>query len=128
MAKDGVMIIDDSPIEKFGIHMENISGIRTTHSRIGMGYVTFLACVFLPEMTIPISSAESQISQHWSLLPSQIRMGVGYCGMWQQTQSRSILAGDKQSGSQWTVVNQALLQEMEDRDSDKGHQTKPWFT
>jgi len=55
MAKDGTMIIDDTPIEKFGIHMENISGVRTTQSRIGIGYVAFLACVFLPEITIPIA-------------------------------------------------------------------------
>jgi hypothetical protein len=55
MAKDGVMILDDTPIEKFGIHMENISGVRTAKGRIGIGYVAFLACVFLPEITIPIS-------------------------------------------------------------------------
>ena len=55
MAKDGTMIIDDTPIEKFGIHMENISGVRTTQRRIGIGYVAFLACVFLPEITIPIA-------------------------------------------------------------------------
>ena len=55
MAKDGVMIIDDTPIEKFGIHMENISGVRTTQNRIGIGYVAFLACVFLPDITIPIA-------------------------------------------------------------------------
>lgn len=55
MAKDGVMIIDDTPIEKFGIHMENISGVRTSQNRIGIGYVAFLACVFLPEIAIPIA-------------------------------------------------------------------------
>jgi hypothetical protein len=55
MAKDGVMIIDDTPLEKFGIHMENISGVRTSQGRIGIGYVAFLACVFLPEITIPIA-------------------------------------------------------------------------
>lgn len=55
MERDGVMIIDDTPIEKFGIHMENVSAVRTTQSRIGIGYVAFLACVFLPEITIPIA-------------------------------------------------------------------------
>jgi len=53
MAKNGVLIIDDTPIEKFGRHMENISAVRTPGGRIAMGYVAFLACVFLPEMTIP---------------------------------------------------------------------------
>jgi hypothetical protein len=55
MAKDGFLIIDDTPIEKFGLHMENISGVRISGSGIAMGYVAFLACVFLPEMTIPIA-------------------------------------------------------------------------
>jgi len=55
MAKDGVMIIDDTPTEKFGINMENISGVRMPKGRIGIGYVAFLACVFLPEITIPIA-------------------------------------------------------------------------
>jgi hypothetical protein len=55
MAEDGVMLIDDTPMEKFGIHMENISGVRTTKGRIGIGYVAFLACVFLPEIAIPIA-------------------------------------------------------------------------
>ncbi len=55
MAKTGVLIIDDTPIEKFGLHMENISSVRTPGGRIAMGYVAFLACVFLPEMTIPIA-------------------------------------------------------------------------
>ena len=55
MAKNGVLIIDDTPIEKFGLHMENISGVRIPGGGIAMGYVAFLACVFLPEMTIPIA-------------------------------------------------------------------------
>jgi hypothetical protein len=55
MAKDGVMIIDDTPMEKFGINMENISGVRLPKGRLSIGYVAFLACVFLPEITIPIA-------------------------------------------------------------------------
>ena len=55
MAKDGVLILDDTPLEKFGLSMDNISGIRTSKGRIGIGYVAFLACVFLPEITIPIA-------------------------------------------------------------------------
>lgn len=55
MAKEGVMIIDDTPIEKFGIHMENISGIRLPKGRIGIGHVAFLASVFLQGIAIPIA-------------------------------------------------------------------------
>ena len=55
MGKEGMMIIDDTAMEKFGINMENISGVRTTKGRIGIGHVAFLACVHLPEITIPIA-------------------------------------------------------------------------
>lgn len=55
MAKDGVMIIDDTAIEKFGIHMENASEVRISGGKINMGYVAFLACVCLPSITIPIA-------------------------------------------------------------------------
>jgi hypothetical protein len=55
MAKDGVMIIDDTAIEKFGIHMENASEVRISSGKINIGYVAFLACVYLPSMTIPIA-------------------------------------------------------------------------
>jgi hypothetical protein len=50
IAKDAVLVIDDTPIEKFGLSMENISGVRTSSGRIGMGYVAFLACVLLPDI------------------------------------------------------------------------------
>ena len=53
MAKNGVMIIDDTPIEKFGIHMENVSEVRISGGKINLGYVAFLACVCLPTMIIP---------------------------------------------------------------------------
>jgi len=65
IAKDGVMIIDDTPIEKFGICMENISGVRISGGRIGIGHVAFLASVFLPEIAIPIACVpgyESKVS------------------------------------------------------------------
>lgn len=55
MAKDGVMIIDDTSIEKFGIHMENASEVRISSGKINIGYVAFLACVCLPAITIPIA-------------------------------------------------------------------------
>jgi hypothetical protein len=55
MAKDGVMIIDDTAIEKFGIHMENASEVRISSGKINIGYVAFLACVYLPSMIIPIA-------------------------------------------------------------------------
>jgi len=55
MARNGVLILDDTPIEKFGMHMENISGVRLSNGKIGMGYVAFLACLYLPEITIPIA-------------------------------------------------------------------------
>jgi Transposase DDE domain len=55
MAKDGVMIIDDTAIEKFGIQMENASEVRISGGKINIGYVAFLACVYLPSITIPIA-------------------------------------------------------------------------
>lgn len=55
MAKDGVMIIDDTAIEKFGIQMENASEVRISGGKINIGYVAFLACIYLPEITIPIA-------------------------------------------------------------------------
>lgn len=55
MAKDGVMIIDDTAIEKFGIHMENVSEVHLSGGKINIGYVAFLACVYLPGITIPIA-------------------------------------------------------------------------
>ncbi len=55
MVKDGVMIIDDTAIEKFGIHMENASEVRISGGKINIGYVAFLACVYLPSMIIPIA-------------------------------------------------------------------------
>ena len=55
MAKDGVMILDDTPFEKFGIHMENASEVRISNGKINIGYVAFLACVCLPAITIPIA-------------------------------------------------------------------------
>ena len=39
MAKDGVMIIDDTAIEKFGIYMENASEVRISGGKINIGYV-----------------------------------------------------------------------------------------
>lgn len=53
MTKNGVMIIDDTPIEKFGIHMENASEVRISGEKISLGYVAFLACVCLPNAIIP---------------------------------------------------------------------------
>ena len=53
MTKNGVMIIDDTPIEKFGIHMENASEVRISSGKINLGYVAFLACVCLPKAIIP---------------------------------------------------------------------------
>lgn len=53
MTKNGVMIIDDTPIEKFGIHMENASEVRISSRKINLGYVAFLACVCLPNAIIP---------------------------------------------------------------------------
>lgn len=55
IARDGIMIIDDTPIEKFGIHMENISEVRVSGGRISIGHVAFLASVFLSEISIPIA-------------------------------------------------------------------------
>jgi hypothetical protein len=55
MAKNGVIILDDTSMEKFGIHMENISGVRVSKGRIGIGHVAFLACIYLPEIAIPIA-------------------------------------------------------------------------
>lgn len=55
MAKDGVLVLDDTPIEKFGVHMENISEVRMSGNRIGMGYVAFLACLFLPEIAFSVA-------------------------------------------------------------------------
>lgn len=55
MAKYGVLILDDTPIEKFGLKMENISEVRISSGRIGLGYAAFLACLYLPEMIIPIA-------------------------------------------------------------------------
>jgi hypothetical protein len=55
MPKYGVMIIDDTAIEKFGIFMENASEVRLSGGKINIGYVAFLACVCLPSITIPIA-------------------------------------------------------------------------
>ena len=75
MAKNGVLIIDDTPIEKFGLHMENISGVRIPGGGIAMGYVAFLACVFLPEMTIPIA-CKSWVPACVSGYESKISMAI----------------------------------------------------
>lgn len=53
MSKNGVLIIDDTSIEKFGIQMENISEVRTSKGKINLGYVAFLACVYMPKMITP---------------------------------------------------------------------------
>lgn len=53
ITKNGVMIIDDTSIEKFGIHIENASEVRIFGGKINLGYVTFLAYVFLPNVIIP---------------------------------------------------------------------------
>ena len=55
MAKYGVLILDDTPIEKFGLKMENISEVRISSGRIGSGYAAFLACLYLPEIITPIA-------------------------------------------------------------------------
>ena len=55
-AQEGMVVIDDTPAEKFGLKMENVAPIRIRGKQIGLGFAIFNACVILPDVTIPIAA------------------------------------------------------------------------